>query len=473
MKNIKFMYSKIILFSVFLFAITVSCEREISDEVEFATFSKTGEIFTDTPIGLGSDFYFPYEGSKLTAFSVDEEVSYKGSASIRIDVPNANDPEGGYAGGIFRIDGAGRNLTGYDALTFWAKGSQATTLAEVGFGEDFLENKYLTTRQNISLTTNWVKYIIPIPDASRLIEERGMLRYAASGIGAQGSEVGYTFWIDELKFEKLGNIAQPRPTIFNGNDLTLDTFIGVTSAIRDLGQTFNLGSGLDQTVSASPGYFEFTSSDPSVAEVNELGLISVISDGTAVITASLGGVVAAGSLAVKALGSFQLAPIPTRNPSDVISIYSDTYTNVPVDFFNGFWEPFQTTLSADFVINGNNMLNYTNFNFVGNQFANPTVDASQKSNVHLNMYIPNSVPSNMDFLITLVDFGADRAEGGGDDTREQVFFNKAIFVANTWITIEFPITMTNKNNIGLIIYENINFSSLRNFYLDNIYFYSE
>jgi len=187
----------------------------------------------------------------------------------------------------------------------------------------------------------------------------------------------------------------------------------------------------------------------------------------------LGGVKAKGSLTIESSGSFVLAPIPTRNPSKVTSIFSDTYTNVPVDFFNGYWQPYQTTQSADFVAEGNHILNYTDFNFVGNQFANPTVDASIKSNIHINMYIPGVVPANMDFLITIVDFGADKAEGGGDDTRQQVFFNKAIWKANTWITLEFPITMTNKSSIGQIIYENINFSSLRNFYLDNIYFYSE
>ncbi|NCP89635.1 MAG: glycosyl hydrolase family 16, partial [Flavobacteriales bacterium] len=85
--------------------------------------------------------------------------------------------------------------------------------------------------------------------------------------------------------------------------------------------------------------------------------------------------------------------------------------------------------------------------------------------------IPDSVPSNLDFLITIRDFGADKADGGGDDTFQQVFFKGSDFVANTWSTLEIPITLANKNNIGLIIYENVNGSSLRSFYLDNIYFY--
>ena len=134
MKNIKFIYSKIILLSGLLFLFTVSCEREISDEVEFATFAKTGEIFTDSPIGLGSDFYFPFGGSKATAWTVDESEGYESVASMRFDVPNVGDPDAklSFTGGAF-FSTAGRNLSGYNVLTFWAKGLQAATI-EIGFG---------------------------------------------------------------------------------------------------------------------------------------------------------------------------------------------------------------------------------------------------------------------------------------------------------------------------------------------------
>ena len=97
-----------------------------------------------------------------------------------------------------------------------------------------------------------------------------------------------------------------------------------------------------------------------------------------------------------------------------------------MDFFNGYWEPFQNTLSADFVIDGNNILNYTDFNFVGNQFANPTVDATEHSKLHLNMYIPVEVPTNLDFLISIVDFGADQASTTKLRGNRGVFFLEPI-----------------------------------------------
>jgi hypothetical protein len=465
MKNRKFNYVKITILLGLIFSMTISCDRDISDDAQLAGFSKAGDVFIDGFTG-GLD-YFPFADSYFEAFSVDTETKYAGSASMRFDVPNVGDPAGAYAGAIFRLE-PGRDLSGYDALTFWAKGTRAGRINEIGLGQDFDENKYLVTT-DLQLTTNWRKYIIPLPDASKLTQERGMFWYAE---GPENGE-GYSFWIDELQYEKLGTIAQPRPSIFNGNDVVGDSFIGVTTQITGLQQTFNLGSGIDQTVSAAPSYFEFSSSNQSVATVSDAGVITIVGGGSAVITATLNGIEAAGSFTVNSLGDFELAPIPMRDPIKVTSIYSDTYNNVPVDFFNGFWEPFQTTLSADFVVNGNNILNYTNFNFVGNQFANPTVDATVKSNLHINMYIPGNIPSNLDFLISIVNFGPDQVDGGGDDTRQQVFFNSSDFESNTWSTLEIPITLASRNNIGLIIYENINGSPLSNFYLDNIYFYDD
>lgn len=452
-----------------LVVISTSCEREISDDAVLATFSKSGDVFTDNFVNMGSNFYLPFEGSRLDAFTVDREEGYQSSASIRIDVPNAADPEGNYAGAILRVDGSPRDLSQFNALTFWAKASQGVSVDAFGFGQDFLENKYQVTANAVNVGTNWNKIIIPIPDPSKLVAERGAFWYAMGTQGTGGS--GYIVWLDDVKFEKLETIAQPRPAISNGTDLVTSTFIGVNLAVSGLVETFNLPSGRDQRVTVAPSYYDFTASNTSVATVTPLGNISVLAAGTSVITATLAGVDAVGSLTVNSQGNFQLAPTPTRNASNVISIFSDAYTNVPVDYYNGFWGG-STTGSADFSVNGDNILNYTNFNYVGTQTANPLTDASAMTMIHLNLYIPSPVPPNFDFLITIEDWGPNQVDNGGDDTRQQIFVRRSQVIADTWITIEAPLTLVNRNNIGLIIYENINFSSLRNFYVDNVYYYN-
>ncbi len=109
-------------------------------------------------------------------------------------------------------------------------------------------------------------------------------------------------------------------------------------------------TGIDQTVNVAPAYFTFNSSNPGVASVDALGMVTVHSGGTTVITAVSGGKEAQGSLTVNSSGEFTHAPAPAADQENVISIFSNAYTNVPVDFYNGYWQPYQTTTSSDFKV---------------------------------------------------------------------------------------------------------------------------
>jgi len=454
-----------------VFFINLSCERELSDEATDATFSKTAQIFTDDFVAMGSNFYFPYGGSKATAWSVDREEGYNSNASMRFDVPNANDTEGNYAGAIFRVDGAGRNLTDYDALTFYIKASQGVTISEFGFGEDFIQNKFMATITNVSVGTNWQKIIIPIPDASKLLQERGMFRYAAGTQGTNG--MGYTFWIDDLKFEKLGTIRTIGAAIMNGNNASVNTFVGVNSNITGIISTFNLPNGQNQIVNLSTAYFEFTSSNPTVASVDSNGLVTSSSAGTTVITATINGVQANGSLTINCSGNFTHAPTPTRSQANVISIFSDAYNNVPVNYYNGYWAPWQTTVSSDFTVANDNILNYTIFNFVGIEFSAPTVNATSMTHIHLNAFIPGAIAPGRQLRVIVVDFGANGVFGGGDDTRHSTTFTAPFLVSQNWMSINIPFSampgLLSRSNLAQIILEGGDGSVI---YVDNIYFYN-
>lgn len=471
MKTIKYIKTKISLAMGVLLLATMGCERDLSEFAVPATFPGLAEVYTDAPVNLTDEFFIsfnPAEGANPNGFGTDDNVAYQGNSSIRIDVPGVDDPNGTFIGGIFRDRGDGRNLTGYDALTFWAKGSTTATVGLFGFGTDFIENKYAVGLTDVALSTDWRKYTIPIPDASKLVQEKGMFIFSA-GTDSTGG-LGYTFWIDEIRFEKLGTIAQPRPAIMNGADVNMQTFNGAVAVVDGLTETFNLASGHDVTVNVAPLYYTFTSSNTAIATVVEIGAAVVNSSGTTTITASLNGMDAAGSLTLESLGDYTNAPTPTRNAANVISIFSDAYTNVPVDYYNGFWQPFQTTGSADFVVNGDNVLNYTNFNFVGTSFSNPTVNASSMTHAHFDIFIPGTIAPGAQMKITIRDFGADGVDGGGDDTNLETTLTTTTLVGDAWNSIDIPLTMANKNSLGLIIYENLG-TNLTNFYADNIYFY--
>ena len=483
MKNIKFFNSKTTLLLSFILIAIVGCERDLSDDAVPATFSSIGDVFTDNFVGMGTDFYLPFADSKQDAFSVDNQVGFESSASYRVDVPNADNPDGNYAGAILRVDGAGRDLSGYDALTFYAKASQGVNFGEVGFGLDFLEDKYQVTASGLSIGTNWTKYTIPIPDASVLVQERGVFWYSTGTQNTGGS--GYTVWFDEIKFERLGTVAQPRPKILNGQDQFLETFNGSVLPIGGLTQTFNLASGIDQTVAAAPAYFTFSSSNTNVATVNESGVVNVVGPSPTdpdtgefiptVITATLDGVVAEGSLTLVSLGPFTEAPVPTQSPENVISLFSDAYTNVPVDYYNGFFNgDGQTTQGGAPPTNvgGGEVINYTNLNFVGiGTFLDvQPIDATQMTHLHVDINVQEAIDPG-DFIRLQILNGVQTT----NEISGSRIINSTELSQNEWRSFDIPLGeftgLSARDALGLLFF--ISDSTISNIYVDNIYYYKE
>tara|TARA_R110002050_G_scaffold30673_1_gene78425 strand:+ start:4177 stop:8151 length:3975 start_codon:yes stop_codon:yes gene_type:complete len=440
----------------------MGCEREL-DDLQPATFPSNPEVFIDGfSAGLS---YSAFGGSVPTAFDVDQDVTFDNSkSSMRFDVPNAGDPQGAYAGGVFSTE-VSRDLSDYNALSFWAKASQSAVLDLVGFGNDLGASKYQVTISDLAVSTSWKKYIIPIPDPSRLTEERGMFFYS---VGPEDGK-GFSFWIDELKFENLGTIAHPQPMILDGNDKVESAVNGLKFPVGGLGMSFNMPSGIDQKVNAAPAWFTFLSSDAAVASVDAAGLVTVVSEGTAVITATSGDDDAKGSLTVQSSGDFTHAPEPAAAQEDVISIFSNHYVNVPVDFYNGYWEPFQTTTSADFIVNDDDVLFYNNFNFVGIQFTSPTIDATNMTHLHMDIWIPNEVDPADKLAIRLVDMGPDGALDGTDPSLTYELAGP--LDAQSWISVDIDLSgLTSRSKLAQIILEQVG-SSLTGLYLDNVYLY--
>ena len=409
-------------------------------------------------------------GANPFVLSVSNSVAYESDASIRIDVPDASDPDGGFAGAAFIIDGSGRNLTEYDALTFWAQATQGATIGTIGFGSEFR-----AAVEDINFTTGWTKYVIPIPDPSKLTNVSTVFEFSAGGIGPEGEEKGYTFWIDELKFERLGTLAQARPSILNGEQDTVKTFIGVDQVITNLTQTFNLANGQNQTVTATPGYFDFFSSNGAVARVNEMGEVEVIGVGTAEITAILNGVKAEGSLTIISQGEFVTATPPTRDAANVISVFSDVYTNVAVDYYNGFFNgDGQTTQGgtgpggADIIVNGDGIINYTDLNFVGiGTFTNvPSIDASEMTHLHVDIQVQETVESGDYIDLTLLN------SVGVGETSGTTRIADTQLASNAWVSLDIPLAdfgLADQSKLGLLFF--ISDNTISNILVDNIYYY--
>ncbi len=445
------------------------CERKLSDDAVLPSFATTAGIFTDNFIGLGSNFYFPFADAKPDVFSVDMKEGYQSNASIRIDVPNNTDPTGAYAGAIFRIDGAGRNLTGYDALTFYVKASVGVQLGDAGFGIDYLGDKHQVSVQNINVGTNWSKVIIPIPDPSKLTNERGVFWFAAGTQSTNGS--GYVLWFDEIKFEKLGTVGRPTSTILDGNTNNVKAFIGSSIIINGISHIYNLVNGQDVKVLSSSAYFTYNSSNPSVATVNANGVVNVLAVGTTEITATVNGVAAKGKLIVECKGDLAGSPIPTRPQADVRSIFSDAYTDATTSNFTpGFGG--STTVTEILTTGTGKVAQYSNNNYTGIMFTENPIDASSFGFLHIDAYVESASTS---IGIQIRDIGADKTINTDVNTGNPIGDDKDLrttlsgFQSGVWKSFDIPLNgaiLNQKGNIGAII-----ITGGPNFILDNIYIY--
>ena len=452
--------------------LNTGCEKRELSELQSPTFAKTADVFIDD--FTGDLAYAAFGGSDVTAFKVDNKETYTGTkASMRFEVPDANSPNGSYAGGVF-YSKVGRDLSNYNALTFYVKSSQAATLGVVGLGNDLGENKFLVTMNNLPVTSNWKKVTIPIPDASKLTAEKGLFYYSTSPENGRG----YTFWIDEVRFEKLPDLGKATGIIFNGQNRTIgNAETGDKITIEGLLTTVNLPNGINQTVAVAPSYFTFASSNAGVAGIDSKGVISVTDAGAAAITAKLGDQTATGSLAITSIGAPVLpttrAPAPpARDASNVVSLYSNAYANVSVDTWNTRWQ-FSTADNFFVKINNDDAIRYRNLNFVGIEFKTPPVNAAAMRFFHMDIWTPNATELPNNFKVLLVDFGTNGVYDGGDDSQAEITVTRPTLVSNNWVSIDVPLStftgLKSRANLAQMVLS----GTLPNVFVDNVYFYRE
>ena len=468
MKFTKSSIYKRVLILLAAISILGACERE-TDGLSAPEYPNNPYVFIDgfSP-GLN---YAAFGGSVLTAFDVDTEVTYnKSGASMRFEVPDFNDPRGAYAGGVFFTD-TGRNLSEYNALTFWAKASQPATIDIIGFGNDLGESKYQVSVSGLKVNSNWQKFILLIPDPSKLKAERGMFFYSEG----PENERGYTFWIDEVKFEKLGTISHKRFAIMNGENSSISAETGETLTLSGLKAIANLPTGIDMEVDITNHYFVFESSDVSVATVDDMGVVSVLGPGTATITARVGDIIAMGSLKISSVGLTPKpsapAPTPDKPADKVISLYSNAYSNVPVDTWNTQW--LYSTAEEFFIqIQGDDVIRYKNLNFVGIEFSSSQIDIRPMTHFHIDLWTPDPTSPPRQFKILLVDFGPNGTFGGGDDTSHELTFTAPLLKTGSWVSIDIPLAnfsgLLNRKNLAQFVLS----GDLPNLYIDNVFFYS-
>ena len=158
------------------------------------------------------------------------------------------------------------------------------------------------------------------------------------------------------------------------------------------------------------------------------------------------------------------APDPTMPEAQVISMYSGVYANVPVDTWHTVWSD---SAYEEVQIAGNPTIKFSNLNFTGIEMLGAnSLDITGMTHFNMHVWSPNFPV----FKVKLVDFGADNAFSGGDDTEHELVFDAP--TQGEWITYSIPLTdftgVLNKEHVSQLIFATSDSAST--VYIDNIYF---
>jgi len=160
------------------------------------------------------------------------------------------------------------------------------------------------------------------------------------------------------------------------------------------------------------------------------------------------------------------ATAPTEVDANVLSLFSDAYTDVAVDTWLTSWS--SGTL-ADEAIAGDNVKKYSSAATIGIETVGANlVDASGYNFIHFDVWTQNATT----LKLKLVDFGADEAYAGGDDTEHEVVLSPTLGEWNSYhIALSDFTNLTNRDNLAQYIFSPVP-ANTSSFYLDNVYFHN-
>lgn len=153
---------------------------------------------------------------------------------------------------------------------------------------------------------------------------------------------------------------------------------------------------------------------------------------------------------------------PSRQASNVISIYSSAYSNVPDSNYNPDWgQSGQGSSYAEFDLNGDKMLNYIKLSYQGIDIGS-AIDASSMEFLHIDIWSAD----NMTIDIFPLPSGVIPAD--------ERFVTKTL-VANQWNSFDIPLSDFTSQGLPLNNLKQFKFVgnpwAAGTVFIDNLYFY--
>jgi hypothetical protein len=297
-----------------------------------------------------------------------------------------------------------------------------------------VEQAYNLTPNN----TGWNSFNIPLSNYTAInLSTIIQIKFESVPFG------GTTAYYDNLYFWKVAN----PPTITN---FTIPAQVVGAAPVTITAPTSN-----------SAGAFIYTSSNPSVATIVG-NVITIVGGGTSIITATqaaaggFGAGIITTPLVVNYPPIMMPAPTPTPLQANVVSLYSNVYTNALGVNWTPGWG--QSTSVVDTTLQGNDTRKYQNFNYQGVEFGT-AIDAHIANKLHIDVWTTSCTAFKV-FLINL-----------------SPFVETSVTLTPTfggWNSFDIPLSSfgaINLNNINQMKFESIPFGGTV-FYYDNLYFFN-
>lgn len=161
-------------------------------------------------------------------------------------------------------------------------------------------------------------------------------------------------------------------------------------------------------------------------------------------------------------------PAPTPTNTNVISMFSDAYTNVNVDTWNTTWSQ---SGYEEVTIAGNPTKRYFNLGFNGIETTTEPINASGMTYLHLDVWTPNMTTLN----VKLVSFLGDGNGGANGDSEANLNFTPT---PGAWTQLHIPLAdftnagLTSLDDLNQYIFTSTPFGS-GVLFVDNMYFTTE
>ncbi|MBS2024962.1 MAG: Ig-like domain-containing protein, partial [Deltaproteobacteria bacterium] len=409
-------------------------------------------------------------GGSTNAISIDASTGHASTSSLKVIVPSS-----GYTGGAL-LSASAPDLTGYNAVTFWAKANNSVTFDTVGLGNDnTATTPRAAERHGLALTDTWQRFVIPIPAPAQYTGQHGLFHVAT------GANSNVIVWFDQIQYESLSDSEFGTITPVIAGE-TLDKKVGDSFGVDGPAVIYggpSAGAGWVLALPAKTAWFTYASSNTDVCTVDSgTATISAVGVGSADITAKLGSLDAGGKITVNVTAANTQTPpaaapdAPTAAANTVVSLLTSVYTNHAVD--GNKWRADWSSATLDEVtIGADAVKKYSNLAYVGVEFTGAnSIDATTMGFFHVDVWTSDASVVG----IKLVDFGPDNAYQGGDDSEGEVDTDTSAAASkNKWLSLDIPLSSFHDHgltaspaHVSQLLFTSTNGATI---YVDNVYFH--